>query len=153
MRIVGVGFAGLQLLHRICAVSISRSRVGDGELDDREPVMWWRALPLTTEMQTSSSSTPATGGLTPRHPKGCSNFFLLTRSSATPSLHLLDKRVVLIELGSINYYQEGSHVYPELSAEEAYRKALQTWGRWVDTNIDHTRTKVFFRGYSSSHFR
>lgn len=114
--------------------------------------MWWRALLLTTERQTSSSSTPATGGLTPRHPKGCSNF-LLTQSSATPSFHLLDKRVVLIELGRINYYQEGSHVYRELSAEEAYRKALQTWGRWVDTNIDHTRTKVFFRGYSSSHFR
>ncbi|KAF6134624.1 hypothetical protein GIB67_022911, partial [Kingdonia uniflora] len=52
-----------------------------------------------------------------------------------------------------DYYQEGNYVYNKLDVTEAYTKALQTWAQWVDTNIDSTRTRVFFRGYSASHFR
>ncbi|XP_030453027.1 protein trichome birefringence-like [Syzygium oleosum] len=51
-----------------------------------------------------------------------------------------------------DYYQEGSHVYGELNVLEAFRKALTTWGRWVDANINPTKSIVFFRGYSDSHF-
>ncbi|XP_011078818.1 protein trichome birefringence-like [Sesamum indicum] len=51
-----------------------------------------------------------------------------------------------------DYYQEGSHVYGELNVLEAFRKAITTWGRWVDANINQTKTLVFFRGYSASHF-
>uniref|UniRef100_A0A5B6Z9L3 Uncharacterized protein n=1 Tax=Davidia involucrata TaxID=16924 RepID=A0A5B6Z9L3_DAVIN len=51
-----------------------------------------------------------------------------------------------------DYYQEGSHVYSELNVVEAFRKALTTWGRWVDANINPMKTHVFFRGYSASHF-
>ncbi|OVA17501.1 PC-Esterase [Macleaya cordata] len=47
-----------------------------------------------------------------------------------------------------NYYQEGSFVYLKLETIEAYKKALTTWGRWVDKNIDVNRTQVVFRGYS-----
>ncbi|KAM3693043.1 hypothetical protein ACJW31_08G135500 [Castanea mollissima] len=52
-----------------------------------------------------------------------------------------------------DYYQEGNHTYDEMSVEEAFRKALSTWARWVDTNIDPKKTVVFFRAYSPSHFR
>ncbi|CAA2954588.1 trichome birefringence-like [Olea europaea subsp. europaea] len=52
-----------------------------------------------------------------------------------------------------DYYQEGSHVYNELNVLEAFRKALTTWGRWVDANVNPMKTHVFFRGYSKSHFR
>ncbi|KAH9683723.1 protein trichome birefringence-like 4 [Citrus sinensis] len=52
-----------------------------------------------------------------------------------------------------NYFQEGSHVYNKLEVKEAYTKALKTWAQWVDANIDSNRTRVFFRGYSASHFR
>ncbi|XP_071737513.1 protein trichome birefringence-like [Rutidosis leptorrhynchoides] len=52
-----------------------------------------------------------------------------------------------------DYYQEGSHVYGELNVLEAFRKAMTTWGRWVDANIKPSKTMVFFRGYSASHFR
>ncbi|KAL5759859.1 hypothetical protein ACOSQ2_018697 [Xanthoceras sorbifolium] len=52
-----------------------------------------------------------------------------------------------------DYYQEGNYVHPRLKVLEAYKRALTTWARWVDTNIDSNRTQVFFRGYSVTHFR
>ncbi|KAI3720326.1 hypothetical protein L6452_21242 [Arctium lappa] len=52
-----------------------------------------------------------------------------------------------------DYYQEGDHVYPRLKVLDAYRRALSTWARWVDTNIDTNKTQVIFRGYSVTHFR
>ncbi|CAI0406624.1 unnamed protein product [Linum tenue] len=51
-----------------------------------------------------------------------------------------------------DYYQEGSHVYPTLNVLEAFRKALTTWGRWIDANVNPRKSLVFFRGYSASHF-
>ncbi|PUZ47927.1 hypothetical protein GQ55_7G205500 [Panicum hallii var. hallii] len=53
----------------------------------------------------------------------------------------------------LNYYQEGNHVYRSLEVLDAYKRALTTWARWVDKNIDSRRTQVVFRGYSLSHFR
>ncbi|KAK9276853.1 hypothetical protein L1049_006390 [Liquidambar formosana] len=52
-----------------------------------------------------------------------------------------------------DYYQEGNTVHPRLKVLEAYKRALTTWARWVDKNIDGRRTQVFFRGYSVTHFR
>ncbi|KAJ4960838.1 hypothetical protein NE237_020748 [Protea cynaroides] len=52
-----------------------------------------------------------------------------------------------------DYYQEGDHVYPRLKVLEAYKRALTTWARWVDRNINTNRTEIFFRGYSLTHFR
>ncbi|XP_042395289.1 protein trichome birefringence-like 2 [Zingiber officinale] len=52
-----------------------------------------------------------------------------------------------------DYYQEGNHVYPVLKVMEAYKKALTTWARWIDKNIDSRKTQVVFRGYSPTHFR
>ncbi|KFK25082.1 hypothetical protein AALP_AA8G063700 [Arabis alpina] len=51
-----------------------------------------------------------------------------------------------------DYYQEGSNVYHELAVLEAFRKALTTWGRWVEKNVNPEKSLVFFRGYSASHF-
>ncbi|URE36168.1 hypothetical protein MUK42_16581 [Musa troglodytarum] len=52
-----------------------------------------------------------------------------------------------------DYYQEGNHIYSELNVEEALRKALSTWAKWVDTNVNREKSLVVFRGYSTSHFR
>ncbi|KAL6603100.1 hypothetical protein ACP70R_043461 [Stipagrostis hirtigluma subsp. patula] len=52
-----------------------------------------------------------------------------------------------------NYYKEGDNLYPHFDSTEAYRRALQTWARWVDKNMDPARSVVFYRGYSSAHFR
>ncbi|ERN02736.1 protein trichome birefringence-like 2 [Amborella trichopoda] len=51
-----------------------------------------------------------------------------------------------------DYYQEGDYVYPSLNVMEAYRKALTTLAKWVDENINSTKTWVFFRGFSITHF-
>ncbi|KAK9938360.1 hypothetical protein M0R45_015103 [Rubus argutus] len=51
-----------------------------------------------------------------------------------------------------NYFQEGNYVHPQLKMLEAYRKALNTWARWVDKNINVNKTRVFFRGYVYTHY-
>ncbi|KAJ4868645.1 Protein trichome birefringence-like 1 [Raphanus sativus] len=51
-----------------------------------------------------------------------------------------------------DYYQEGSNVYPILDVDEAFTKALTTWGRWVDKYVNPNKSLVFFSGYSPSHF-
>ena len=52
-----------------------------------------------------------------------------------------------------NYFQEGNYVHPQLKMLEAYKKALNTWARWVDKNINVNKTRVFFRGYVHTHYR
>lgn len=52
-----------------------------------------------------------------------------------------------------NYYKEGDVVYPKFDAVEAYRRSLRTWGRWIDKNVNPAKQLVFYRGYSSAHFR
>lgn len=56
-------------------------------------------------------------------------------------------------VSSNNYFQEGNKVYSRLEVEDAYSRALRTWSHWVDSNINASRTKVFFMGYSASHFK
>ncbi|CAN0901253.1 Protein trichome birefringence-like 5 [Linum grandiflorum] len=53
----------------------------------------------------------------------------------------------------VNYYKEGEYIHPHLDANEAYRRSLQTWGKWIDKNLNATRQLVFYRGYSTPHFR
>lgn len=44
-------------------------------------------------------------------------------------------------------------MHPRLKVLEAFKRALATWARWVDKNIDSNKTEVVFRGYSVTHFR
>ncbi|KAK7329710.1 hypothetical protein VNO77_23885 [Canavalia gladiata] len=53
----------------------------------------------------------------------------------------------------INYYKEGDYLYPKFDAVEAYRKAIKTWAKWIDHNIHPRKQIVYYRGYSSAHFR
>ncbi|PKI52660.1 hypothetical protein CRG98_027000 [Punica granatum] len=52
-----------------------------------------------------------------------------------------------------NYYKEGNYIYPKFDSVEAYRRALTTWAKWIKDNIKPSRQLVFYRGYSSAHFR
>ncbi|KAK8965006.1 hypothetical protein KSP40_PGU006516 [Platanthera guangdongensis] len=52
-----------------------------------------------------------------------------------------------------DYYKEGDVIYPHFDATEAFNRSMQTWGSWIDKNMDPAKKIVFYRGYSTTHFR
>lgn len=51
-----------------------------------------------------------------------------------------------------DYMREGKKLYKDMNRLVAYYKGLTTWARWINRNIDPSRTKVFFQGVSPVHF-
>ncbi|KAJ0698000.1 putative PMR5 domain, PC-Esterase [Helianthus annuus] len=51
------------------------------------------------------------------------------------------------------YFQEGAKINMKMDVETAYRKALETILSWINTEVNKTRTQVFFRTYAPVHFR
>ncbi|KAJ4975532.1 hypothetical protein NE237_000638 [Protea cynaroides] len=52
-----------------------------------------------------------------------------------------------------DYIQEGNKLYKDMDRLVAYYKGLTTWARWVNLNVDPTKTKVFFQGISPTHYQ
>ncbi|KAJ0589655.1 putative PMR5 domain, PC-Esterase [Helianthus annuus] len=52
-----------------------------------------------------------------------------------------------------DYMQYGSTISKDMDRLEAYFKGMTTWGKWVDLNVDPSKTKVYFQGISPSHYR
>ncbi|CAL5408933.1 unnamed protein product [Camellia sinensis] len=50
-----------------------------------------------------------------------------------------------------DYVQDGSTMLKDMDRLMAFYKGLTTWGRWVDRDIDPSKTKVFFQGISPTH--
>lgn len=51
-----------------------------------------------------------------------------------------------------DYMQEGTKVSKDMDRLIAFYKGLTTWARWVDQNVDSSKTKVFFQGISPTHY-
>ncbi|KAK4792773.1 hypothetical protein SAY86_023208 [Trapa natans] len=51
------------------------------------------------------------------------------------------------------YFQEGSEVKLEMSIQQAYRRALETFFHWIRNDVDETKTQIFFRTFAPIHFR
>ncbi|XP_022724685.1 protein trichome birefringence-like 38 [Durio zibethinus] len=51
-----------------------------------------------------------------------------------------------------DYIRDGSALYKDMNRFQAYNKGLTTWANWVDSNVDTTKTKVFFQGVSPTHY-
>ncbi|GAB2263003.1 hypothetical protein Droror1_Dr00004000 [Drosera rotundifolia] len=51
-----------------------------------------------------------------------------------------------------DYFQEGNTLYKDMNRMVAYYKGLTTWARWVNLNVDPSKTKVFFLGVSPTHY-
>ncbi|KAH9292448.1 hypothetical protein KI387_042365 [Taxus chinensis] len=50
------------------------------------------------------------------------------------------------------FYMEGDYLHPQLDPLVAFKRGLTTWASWIDQMIDPTKTRVFFRGFSPTHF-
>ncbi|RVW59187.1 Protein trichome birefringence-like 42 [Vitis vinifera] len=53
--------------------------------------------------------------------------------------------------GRWDYFQVGDKLIKEMDRVEAYKIAMTTWAKWVDENIDPSKTRVFFQGVSAVH--
>ncbi|XP_022847184.1 protein PMR5-like isoform X1 [Olea europaea var. sylvestris] len=51
-----------------------------------------------------------------------------------------------------DYMESEGNFYQDMDPLAALEKGLRTWGRWVDSNIDTTVTKVIFQSISPSHY-
>ncbi|CAI9087311.1 OLC1v1021354C1 [Oldenlandia corymbosa var. corymbosa] len=52
-----------------------------------------------------------------------------------------------------DYIQDGSTITKDMDRLEAFTKGMTTWGKWVDQNVDTSKTKVYFLGISPTHYR
>ncbi|XP_022857184.1 protein trichome birefringence-like 39 [Olea europaea var. sylvestris] len=51
-----------------------------------------------------------------------------------------------------DYMEERGKLYKDMNRLIAFYKGLTTWARWVNRNVDPSKTKVFFQGISPTHY-
>lgn len=51
-----------------------------------------------------------------------------------------------------DYIEVDNKIIKDMDRMVAFERALKTWAGWVDSNIDPTKTSVFFQGISPSHY-
>ncbi|XP_061962980.1 protein PMR5-like [Populus nigra] len=51
-----------------------------------------------------------------------------------------------------DYMESGGTYYKDMDRLVALERGLGTWAKWVDANIDTTRTRVFFQSISPTHY-
>ncbi|KAG9142068.1 hypothetical protein Leryth_026869 [Lithospermum erythrorhizon] len=51
-----------------------------------------------------------------------------------------------------DYFRVGDQLSKDMDHMEAFKIALTTWAKWVDSNIDPAKTRVFFQGISAVHY-
>lgn len=44
-------------------------------------------------------------------------------------------------------------LYQDMDRLGALEKGLRTWASWVDSNVDRSRTRLFFQGVSPTHYK
>nr|GMC72701.1 protein trichome birefringence-like 43 [Ipomoea batatas] len=52
-----------------------------------------------------------------------------------------------------DWVREGNVTYKDGDRVVLYTKALKTWAKWVDSEVDTKKTKVFFQGVSPDHWQ
>lgn len=57
-----------------------------------------------------------------------------------------------LNFGRWDLVKEGNVTYKDGDRIVLYTKALKTWAKWVDSDVDTTKTKVIFQGVSPDHW-
>ncbi|XP_022740779.1 protein trichome birefringence-like 42 [Durio zibethinus] len=51
-----------------------------------------------------------------------------------------------------DWFQYKRKVFADMKIETAFNVAMKTWARWIEKNVDTSKTTVYFRGMSPPHF-
>ncbi|KAH0650185.1 hypothetical protein KY284_030097 [Solanum tuberosum] len=51
-----------------------------------------------------------------------------------------------------DFVEYNGQILKDMDRVEAFRAGLKTWAKWVETDVDTTKTKVFFQGTSPAHY-
>ncbi|KAK4371119.1 hypothetical protein RND71_010594 [Anisodus tanguticus] len=51
-----------------------------------------------------------------------------------------------------DFLEVGGKLIKDMDRMKAYKIGLTTWAKWIDSNIDPTKTRVFFQGIPAVHF-
>ncbi|KAJ9179591.1 hypothetical protein P3X46_011362 [Hevea brasiliensis] len=51
-----------------------------------------------------------------------------------------------------DYVEDDGTILKDMDRMVAFRKALTTWAKWVDSEVDTNKTRVIFQGISPSHY-
>ena len=51
-----------------------------------------------------------------------------------------------------DYVQEGTTLQKDMNRLIAYYKGMATWARWVNLNVNPSKTQVYFQGISPTHY-
>ncbi|CAN4112681.1 unnamed protein product [Withania somnifera] len=51
-----------------------------------------------------------------------------------------------------DFVEVGGKISKDMDRVEAFRAGLNTWAKWVETDVNTTKTQVFFQGISPAHY-
>lgn len=57
----------------------------------------------------------------------------------------------MLILNRWGYVQIGNEIIKGMDHMEAYKIGLATWSKWIDSNIDPSKTRVLFQGIAAAH--
>lgn len=52
-----------------------------------------------------------------------------------------------------DYIENDGKIVKDMDRMDAFRKGLTTWKKWANSNLNPSKTQVFFQGISPMHYK